>query len=423
MSDAGVRRCSLVLAAAALALAAWLPAAAQQAPEGAASAPLGLTAAPLGAAPEAEAPPAGAEGRPAVARTVELAATVGRLRASEAARQAQLDRLHDQVTLLRAQVEWHEQVLPWIGAALVLMAGALGLSGWWSLRRRPASAAVHRTAMPPVPRRSPPEPQPMRLVETEDEEPPSSDTTAAAALPATAPPAGQPAPAEPPRSPFERSLAERPEFVSSTRPVPQLFSAPPAVEPALTADALIDLEQQADFFLALGQHEAAVERLIAELRTVEGRSPMPWLKLLDIHRRQGDQGSYQRALDRFRQRFGPHGDEWQEEGLPPRLLDDYPGVVHRIQQAWSAPQEAMALLERLLGGCERGVVLSLQASQEALLLYQVARSFLPGEAPPAASDVDLLLPMDPGAEGAERARPARDARLDLDLSSDLSPLR
>ena len=178
---------------------------------------------------------------------------------------------------------------------------------------------------------------------------------------------------------------------------------------------MIDLEQQADFFVALGQEDAAVERLVSELRTVDGHSPMPWLKLLDIHRKLGDRVSYQRALDRFRQRFGPHGADWHDDTSVARGLDDYPEAVARLQALWPAPADAMTLLERLVGGCEPTLVLSLPASQDALLLYQLARSFVPGSVAEPASDVDLLLPMDSAAAMSGRA--TRGGRVDLDLSS------
>ncbi|WP_157039790.1 hypothetical protein [Aquincola tertiaricarbonis] len=433
MSDAGVRRHFQPsamhpwwLAAAVAASLATAPAAGQPTP--APTEPAALLPAASGAASSPDATP------PAL--TDALAA----LRRADEARAQQVAQLQEQLKHLRGQVEWHEAVLPWMGAALALLAGGLGLLASWSARRqrsaRPATGSPHAPASPAAFGASTSRPGSL---------PAAGDAaTASSASGRPAGPASQPAgvagagpqcaagrqgPVNPaaanlpdaPTAAQVPALLERPEFVSSTRPVPQLFSTPATPAPLLSADALIDLEQQADFFVALGQEQAAVERLLAELRTVEGRSPMPWLKLLEIHRRQGDRASYQRALDRFRQRFGPHGAEWTDPHPEGRPLEDHAEAMARLQALWPVPQDVMALLERLVGGCEPNSVLSLAASQDALLLYQLARSFLPETAAqPPAPDVDLLLPMDSAAALSGRA--ARGGRVDLDLSSGVTPL-
>ncbi len=399
-----------------------------------AAAAAALTFASAGAQP-ASAPAQGlspAAGLPSLAastpeaRLQELAQALAQLRSAEAGRQAQTAQLLEQVKHLRGQVEWHEAVLPWLGAALALLAGGLGLTAR-ALLRRPRARPAAAGGRPPEPRASVPPSVSASASRPGSLPPPAHAAHAAGAAsappcvptPAIEPPvaevAGVQAVARPPALP----LAERPEFVSSTRPVPQLFSIPDTPAPLLSADALIDLEQQADFFIALGQDDAAVERLVAELRTVDGHSPMPWLKLLQIHRRRGDRAAYQRALDRFRQRFGPHGADWEHADDPQRGLDDYPEAVARLQALWPTPQDVMALLERLVGGCEPTLVLSLTASQDALLLYQLARSYVPGAEPAPTPDVDLLLPMDPSGSAS---RPARSGAVDLDLSSGLAPL-
>ena len=372
------------------------------------------SASPSGPASNALSPAAVAAPAPAStpeARLDELARAVAQLRSAEAGRQAQTAQLLEQVKHLRGQVEWHEAVLPWLGAALALLAAGLALTAR-ALRRRPRAQAPAAAVQPPEPRVSVPPSVGSSASRPGNLPPPGG----AASLPPVA--AEPPAAEEPPRPPA-LPLAERPEFVSSTRPVPQLFSIPDTPAPLLSADALIDLEQQADFFLALGQDDAAVERLVAELRTVDGHSPMPWLKLLALHRRRGDRAAYQRALDRFRQRFGPHGPEWEHADDPQRGLDDYPEAVARLQALWPKPQDVMTLLERLVGGCEPTLVLTLAASQDALLRYQLARSYMPGAEPAPTPDVDLLLPMDPSGSAG---RPARAGAVDLDLSSGLAPL-
>ena len=80
------------------------------------------------------------------------------------------------------------------------------------------------------------------------------------------------------------------------RTEPQITTAPAAhtASHELSVDELIDLEQQADFFIALAQDEAAIDLLMGQLRHSGGASPMPYLKLLEIYRRRGDSDAHER---------------------------------------------------------------------------------------------------------------------------------
>lgn len=195
---------------------------------------------------------------------------------------------------------------------------------------------------------------------------------------------------------------------------------------AVSVDEQIDLEQQADFFIALGHDESAIDLLMAHLRSTGGGTPLPFLKLLEIHRRRGDRDAYERTRVRFNQRFNSVAPEWQGDPKSGRSLEDYPLVVGRIQTAWPTPLDAMAELEALL--FRRGAgseMFELPAYQEVLFLYQMARDLHLQSQPAEGSDVDVLLPIMtapvPLADGAISLRPefnhGEALTLDLDLAS------
>ena len=220
---------------------------------------------------------------------------------------------------------------------------------------------------------------------------------------------------------------------------------PPAAERAgslrdVTIEELIDLEQQAEFFVVLGQDEAAIDLLVEHLRSTGGGSPLPYLKLLEIHHRRGNRDAYDRTRSRFNQRFNAYAPEW-EAGLEHGLdLEDYPGIVPRLQQAWPRPLDAMAELEALLFRKSHGELFDLPAYRDVLFLYSLARDLLDREAA-HSGDVDLLLPLSDGGQfrptaphpyfGLERrsvfdgsgSDEAPTAPVDLDLSSANEPLR
>jgi hypothetical protein len=183
---------------------------------------------------------------------------------------------------------------------------------------------------------------------------------------------------------------------------------PPAARPRDTSprdvsiDELIDLEQQAEFFVVLGQDEAAVELLVQHLRDTGGGSPLPYLKLLEIHHRRGDRDAYERMRVRFNRRFNAYAPEWGADLQAGRSLEDYPGVLPRLKQVWPRPLDAMAELEALLFRRSRGELFELPAYREVLFLYALARDLLDRDGIDP-NHVDLLLPLADGGEFSSTA--------------------
>ena len=172
----------------------------------------------------------------------------------------------------------------------------------------------------------------------------------------------------------------------------------------MSVDELIDLEQQADFFLVLGEEEAAVDLLMVHLRSTGGTSPLPYLKLLEIYRRRQDREAYGRLRKRFGQRFNAVAPAWDADPDQGRDLLDYPSVLQVLQACWGAPLDAMAELENLLFRKRGGELFELPAYRDVLTLYAVARD-LHRQAGQAPADVDVLLPL--AMDDGMRTSPAR----------------
>ncbi|WP_374565440.1 FimV family protein [Ideonella sp.] len=196
-------------------------------------------------------------------------------------------------------------------------------------------------------------------------------------------------------------LHERTMVISSP---PSFMRPEPASEPAVarevSVEELLDLEQQADFFIALGQEEAAIDLLMAHLRSTGGLSPLPYTKLLEIYRRQGDRDAYERIRTRFNRRFNAYAPEWEDGPLSGRALEDYPDVVQHLQSLWPEPLDAMAMLEAMLFRKDAAYELfDLPAYKDVLLLYALARD-LWQQGGSRSSAVDVLLPLgdDPGPD-------------------------
>lgn len=218
---------------------------------------------------------------------------------------------------------------------------------------------------------------------------------------------------------------------TATRPISIKSDAQEAVR-EITVEELIDLEQQAEFFVVLGQDEAAIELLESHVQTTAGASPLPHLKLLEIYQRLGRRADYERVQTAFNGRFNAYAPSWESDLQGGHTLSEYPGVVERLQSLWSQPARAMEVLQSSLTRPDDSVeTFDLPAYRELLFLYAVARDLSERDAKDR-TPVDLVLPTHEGdgefvqvdlvaplmATRPVKAVPAATPSLSLDLSLD-----
>lgn len=159
-------------------------------------------------------------------------------------------------------------------------------------------------------------------------------------------------------------------------------------------EELIDLEQQAEFFTVLGQDEAAIALLEGHLHSVGATSPLPYLQLLEIHQRRGDQLAYEKMRQSFERQFKAFAPEWNSDIHFGRSLDEYPQAVARLQAIWGMPLHAMESLDGLLfRRSENDESFDFPAYLDLLFLYSIARDRA-GAVETEHGPIDLLLPLD-----------------------------
>ena len=236
--------------------------------------------------------------------------------------------------------------------------------------------------------------------------------------------------------PLEDALPELPTIDDGDTPVmPDLAATRPLDRQALSAamvqdsaprelsvEELLDLEQQADFFIALGQEDAAVDLLMSHLRSAGGQSPIPYTKLLEIYKRQGDRSAYERIRARFNRRFNAYAPDWDTGPTTGRSLEDYPDTIALLVRAWGSPINEMAILESLLfKRDDTSELFDLPAYRDVLMLYSLARDLWQNGVGQGSAQIDVLLPLDDASHAGypsarevnERALPKRDGGLDL----------
>jgi pilus assembly protein FimV len=181
----------------------------------------------------------------------------------------------------------------------------------------------------------------------------------------------------------------------------------------MAVEELLDLEQQADFFIALGQEDAAIELLMVHLRSTRGMSPLPYTQLLELYRKLGDKEAYEKIRSRFNRQFNAHAPDWDAGPSQGRTLEEYPAIVESVQGLWATPPEAMKALEAMLiRRDDQSELFDLPAYRDLLMLYALARD-LAQQRDDAPRDVDVMLPLSPDTEFG---RYLENESLDFDLT-------
>ncbi len=207
-----------------------------------------------------------------------------------------------------------------------------------------------------------------------------------------------------------------------------IASAPAPAAPVgpLSMEELIDLEQQAEFFVVLGQEEAAIA-LLENYVDCDGQSPLPYLQLLELQQKRGDTAAFEIIRGAFSTRFGAEAPEWSATLGGGRSLEAYPQTVARIQALWPTPLSAMQALDAVLFRRQSSDdAFDFPAYRELLFLYSIARD-LGGQVETDFGAIDLFLPLDDSA-GATPAATGNGidfdvSRWDESASATVTPIR
>ena len=173
---------------------------------------------------------------------------------------------------------------------------------------------------------------------------------------------------------------------------------------------MLDVRQQAEFFMALGQHQEAVKLLRDSVDSNADANPLVFLELLKVFHTLGRKSEYDHYRIGFNAIFSGQVPAYSEFSLPGSGLEAYPAVCNRIVALWPS-DEVVAYIENCLvrPGNERGGQgFDLEAFRDLLLLHAMASrisssSFesgfmpfsaarsAPALAPTGATDVDVDL--------------------------------
>lgn len=151
---------------------------------------------------------------------------------------------------------------------------------------------------------------------------------------------------------------------------------PPTLARNLNSEAVLDLRQQADFFLSLGQTEQAVQILKRQISESDAPSPFVYLDLLSIFHALGLKNDFEQVREHFNHVFNGSVLEFSRFRDEGRDLEDYPDILSTITALWPSPQ-VVAFIESWIFRSSldsAAQALDLAAFRDLLLLHAVAQN-------------------------------------------------
>ena len=163
------------------------------------------------------------------------------------------------------------------------------------------------------------------------------------------------------------------------------------VSRSVATEELFDVQQQADFFISLGENAQAIQVLKNHLADSQEPSALAYLDLFKLYHKLGRRDEYNRLRDDFNRLFNagaPPFDQYSDES---RGLETYEAAFSRIQALWPQPR-VLDVIERSIfreQGDPDAEVFDLEAYRELLLLHAVAKDMIKRESAESLSPEDF----------------------------------
>jgi pilus assembly protein FimV len=188
--------------------------------------------------------------------------------------------------------------------------------------------------------------------------------------------------------------AARPEFANTFPQSPDDLDLVPRPAARGTDEELLDIRQQADFFISVGRHQHAFALLNAHASEDLETGALPWLDLLDMYQALGRTADFERVRVAFQRHFNvvvPELDAYNEHR---RSLESHTKLMERIVEHWPKRRVLDIIEEGLFRrhGAADTPRLDLWSYRELLFLYQVALLLVQEDTGANVRDADVIRP-------------------------------
>lgn len=150
------------------------------------------------------------------------------------------------------------------------------------------------------------------------------------------------------------------------------------VSRSVATEELFDVQQQADFFVSLGENEQAIQVLKNHLAESQEPSALAYLDLFKLYHKLNRKADYNQLREDFNRLFNagaPPFDQYSDES---HGLEAYETAFGRIQALWPQPK-VLDVIEKSIfreAGDAETEVFDLEAYRELLLLHAIAKDMI-----------------------------------------------
>ena len=147
---------------------------------------------------------------------------------------------------------------------------------------------------------------------------------------------------------------------------------------SLATEELFDVQQQADFFVSLGENDKAIGVLRNHLLESQEPSALAYLDLFRLYHQLNRRQDYEELREIFNEKFNagaPPFDDYSDNSVG---LEGYETAFGRIQALWPQPR-VLDVIEKSIfrdANDTDGEVFDLEAYRELLLLHAVAKEMI-----------------------------------------------
>jgi len=204
--------------------------------------------------------------------------------------------------------------------------------------------------------------------------------------------------------PIEFGHLQEARSVEQVEPATSTASdAPVPVSAVVNPEDLFDLQQQAEFFVSVGEHDQAIGVMKKHIEANQTSSPLAYLELLRLYRSLSRIEQFNALRTQFHRYFNAQVPEFAAFSRHGKTLFAYPEVLARIEALWCDPS-VVPLLQELLfrGQASEQQRFDLPAYDDLLLLHAVART-TPAAARGISSPRIRTTPLEPTEREAPQA--------------------
>ncbi|QCB45316.1 tetratricopeptide repeat protein [Hydrogenophaga sp. PAMC20947] len=163
------------------------------------------------------------------------------------------------------------------------------------------------------------------------------------------------------------------------------------VSRSVATEELFDVQQQADFFVSLGEYDQAIGVLKGHLAESQEPGALAYLDLFRIYHQLGRHDEYEQLREEFNLQFNAGAPPFENYSDDSKGLESYETAFGRIQALWPQPR-VLDVIEKSIfkePNDPDGEVFDLEAYRELLLLHAVAKEMISRDIAELPEQVDF----------------------------------